>query len=244
MSYPIIEIANQRRSFTDATVGSLLTIAKLNKSHYESQLTAFLSSILGPNIDFMKMTAEERYCHLLVYLDLTQDRNALRGKTNPADYISKALNDFSKERVKSEKMDMTVRHLTGLEVTALEIGCETTEDWMLGEMGLTIGLDERLPPLDTPSTLDFTANVIHNRIETIKGFSAFEFNEIYDEFLDLQGQQQHLVNIAFDNGIVLEKIDKRGTDDAPCRFRPDHAFTGYAQELLSIALGGAAAVQY
>lgn len=242
MTYPLIEIANQSRVFSDVTVGSILTISKIKESRYESKLTAILTDILGTEVDVLRMTAEERYCHFLSYLNLTIESNALYQKTNPLDYLSDDLNAFSTERVKSDVLDMSVRHLTGIEATALEIGCESTEDWILGEMAITIGLDERLPELDIPTSLDFTSKSIFNRINTIKEFTTHEFNTLYEEYLNLKSRQTHLVSMVFDNGIVLEKFNLRGADDAPCRFCAAHAFTGFSKELLSIALGGTATV--
>lgn len=242
MNYPVIEINQKTYSFSDITINSTLNLAKIKDSHYEAQLTAVLSSILGNEVDPLKLTVEERYCLFLSYLNLTIDKNSLRGKTDPLLYIANDLNAFRTERVHSKVMEMSVRHLSGMEATALEICCENTEDWILGELAITIGLDDRLPEIDLHTSLQFTIQTIANRINTVRKFSTYEFNEIYEEYLNLQYQQSHLVNIAFDKGIVLEKFSSRGADDAPCRFWSSHAVTGYAQELLSIALGGAAAV--
>ena len=74
-----------------------------------------------------------------------------------------------------------------------------------------------------------------SKIINLENLEKEEFNDLMAQYLMLQGDQVHLVNIAFDKGIVLERTSKRGTDDAPVRFRPEIAFTGYCKAILSNA---------
>lgn len=233
MVYPIVSIASRDYAVKDVLMSDVLNIAKMKTGLYEKQLTRILSTITGGTVNVQTLSCEERYAIFLHYLDLTSDHNDLSAEINPAEYLAPNLDDFSNERVEG-KNGVTVRHLNGMEAEALEMGCENTEDWILGAMAITIGC-ELLPPLDIPTTVEYCAKMIHSRIEILLSMDTAEFNQLMADYLDAQYEQAHLVNIAFDQGIVLEKFALRGADDAPRRFRPTIAFTGYAKDMLLLA---------
>ncbi len=242
MPYPITSIASRKYAVENLKVSDALDIAKMRAGQYEKQLTRTLTTMTGNTVDVQTLSCEERYALYLHYLDLTRDQNDLSAEVNPADYLSDNLDNFSNERV-TGKNGVSVRHLNGMEAEALEIGSENTEDWILGAMAITIGCDA-LPPLDIPTTVEYCANMIHSRIGQLLRMDTGEFNQLMSDYLDAQNEQAHLVNIVFDQGIVLEKFALRGADDAPRRFRPSIAFTGFTKDLLSIAHRENPAVQY
>lgn len=235
MSYSMVSIAGKSYAPKNILMSDVMDIAKMPSAHFERQLSRVLMTISDNKVDVLKLTCEERYAIFLHYLDITRDHNDLGITINPNDYLAGNLDDFTHERKQNDN-GVSVRHLLGVEAEALENGCENTSDWIIGEMAMTIGC-ELLPPLDMATTVKFTENMISSRSATLLSMDTIEFNALMDQYLDLQQQQKHLVNIAFDGSIVLEKINLRGADAAPVRFRPSIAFKGYCKELLSIAIG-------
>ena len=240
MVYPIVSIASRDYAVKDVLMSDVLNIAKMKTGLYEKQLTRILSTITGGTVNAQTLSCEERYAIFLHYLDLTRDHNDLSVEINPAEYLAPNLADFSNERVEG-KNGITVRHLNGMEAEALEMGCQHTEDWIIGAMAITIGC-EKLPPIDIPTTVNYCAQMIHNRSAILLEMDTVQFNRLMSDYLDAQYEQAHLVNIAFDKSIVLEKFNLRGADDAPVRFRPSIAFSGYSKDLLSIAARKNAAI--
>lgn len=239
MNYPLIAIADKNYEIKDMLMRDLLNMAKVPSHFYERQLSYILRSIIGQNTDAVTgkpinvdhLTCEERYAIFLTYLEMTRDSNDLSETIQVSQFLTPHIETFSKDRVSGD-YGISVRHLNGVEAQALEGGCQDTKDWILGAMAITIGC-EQLPPIDMITSIEFCGKMIKNRMELLENLEVNEFNQLMHEYLELQHQQDHLVNIAFDNGIVLERISKRGTDDAPVRFQPFATFTGYAKELLS-----------
>ena len=240
MTFPLTSIAGTDYSINHVLVSDVLDVAKMKSNHFEQQLTRILATITGNSVDPRKLSCEERYAIFLHYLDLTHDQNDLNEKIKPSEYLSSDLESFSNARINGEN-GVTVRHLIGLEAEALEMGCENTVDWILGAMAITIGC-EKLPAIDIPTSVEFCAKMIHARTQVLNSLETDEFNQLMADYLNAQYDQKHLVNMAFDQGIVLEKFDLRGADDAPLRFRPSIAFTGYCKDLLSMASRASAAV--
>lgn len=240
MQYPLITIADRDFTFSDIFMSHVFLIAKMPAKHYEKQLSQILHAILAnevdpqtnKSIDVRKMTCEERYAIFLSYLDITRDKNSLNIEIDKSEYMNPQVEGFSRERFFNDDETISVRHLTGIEAEALEIGCESTNDWLLGAMAITIGC-EKLPPIDVASSLQFVGNMIKSRMELLSSLEHDEFNDLMHAYLLLQDEQKHLVNISFDQGIVLERINKRGADDAPTRFQPSAAFSRYAKNILS-----------
>lgn len=231
--YPSISIANHDYDFQNLIVEDILTTAKIKKDHFEQQLTAVLRSITAGKVNVIHLTCQERYAMFLTYLGLTTDHNGLNNDVDVNEYLSDDLDGFTRDRI-SDEYGVSVRHLMGVEAHALEIGCDKTEDWILGVMAITIGCEE-LPPIDQATSLDFAGKMINSRMELLRKLDVLEFNRLVASYLTLQSKQHQLVSMAFDQGIVLEKIALRGADDAPVRFQPSTAFKGYAKIILSIA---------
>lgn len=233
MAYPIVPIAGRNYEIQHILMSDVLEIAKMPQMHNERQLTKILATITNNAVNPQTLPCEVRYAIFLHYLTLTHDHNDLSATIDANEYLAENLDDFSLDR-KTGRNGVSVRHLNGMEAEALEKGCEFTEDWILGAMAITIGC-EKLPPLDIPTTVDYCALMIKSRIEILKNMDTFEFNQLMADYLDIQYEQTHLVNMVFDKGIVLEKFNLRGADDAPIRFRPSIAFKGYCKDILSIA---------
>lgn len=240
MAYPLVSIARQQYDIQHILMSDVLDIAKKPPMYFEQQLTRCLATITSNSVNVQTLSCEERYAIFLHYLSLTRDHNDLGVNINPDDYLSENLDDFSLER-KIGKNDISVRHLNGMEAEALEIGCQNTEDWIIGAMAITIGCEE-LPPIDIPTTIDYCAKMIHMRSSILLQMDTMQFHRLMSDYLDIQYEQSHLVNIAFDQSIVLEKFNSRGADDVPVRFRPSIAFSGYSKDLLSIAARKNAAI--
>ena len=240
MTYPLVSIAGQQYDIQNILMSDVLDIAKKPPMHFEQQLTRCLATITSNSVNVQTLSCQERYAIFLHYLSLTRDHNDLGKNINPNDYLSENLDDFSLER-QMGKNGVSVRHLNGMEAEALEMGCEHTEDWIIGAMAITIGC-EKLPPIDIPTTVNYCAQMIHNRSAILLEMDTVQFNRLMSDYLDAQYEQAHLVNIAFDKSIVLEKFNLRGTDAAPVRFRPAIAFSGYSKDLLSIAARKNAAI--
>lgn len=234
MTYPLVSIAGHDYGINDVLVSDVLDVAKMNTTHFERQLTRILATITNNSVNPLSLSCEERYAIFLHYLELTQDKNDLSAQIKPNDYLSGDLVTFSHARVQGAN-GVTVRHLNGMEAEALEMGCENTVDWILGAMAITIGC-EKLPEMDIPTTVEYCAKMIHSRTQILIKMDTEEFNTLMADYLNTQYDQTHLVNIVFDEGIVLEKFNSRGADDAPLRFRPCVAFTGYCKDLLSMAI--------
>jgi hypothetical protein len=231
--YPAISIAKRSYSLQNLLVENVLTIAKIKKNYLEEQLTNILTTITQGEVNPLNLTCEERYAIFLSYLDLTRDKNDLNKAINIDDYLAIDLDEFNTDRIFDDH-GTSIRHLIGSEAHALEIGCENTEDWILGAMAITIGCEE-LPPIDVATSVKFAGKMIESRMNDLRKLDVDDFNRLMTSYMYLQSQQDHLVSIAFDDGIVLEKIESRGADDAPRRFQSSTAFSGYAKIILSLA---------
>ncbi|AWL27162.1 hypothetical protein DJ533_00315 (plasmid) [Acinetobacter defluvii] len=230
MSFTNIEIGGVNYGLNHLLVSNILQMSKIKPEYYEKQLTQALYTI-APCSDpqaILKMSIHERYAILLSYLQLVDNR--LDEDVDISEYLGD-LSQFRNERIEMD--DISVRPLNGLEAQALEEGCENTVDWIMGAMAIQIGC-EGFPPIDTFSTIPFTKNLIKTRIDLLSKLEIGHFNSLFNAYLHLDSHFNSLVNISFDNGIVLKKING-GTDDAPLRFRPTSAFIGHANSILSIA---------
>lgn len=231
MNFTNIEIANRHYKLCHLLVSNVLQISKIRPDFYEKQLTQAIYTIApcdDPQAP-LKMSVQERYAILLSYLQLVDNR--LDDDVQISDYLGEDLTTFSHERI--EINGISVRPLNGLEAHALEEGCESTVDWIMGAMAMQIGCEE-LPPIDEFTNLTFTKNLIKTRIDQLSKLEIGHFNELFNTYLHLDSQFNNLVKIIFDKGIVLQKING-GTDDAPLRFRVASAFTGHTKDILSIA---------
>lgn len=239
MKLPTISVVDKDYRLQDILVRDVLAISKMKTSFHERQLTQILRTIIGDTCDpdtkktvnVQKLTCEERYALFLNYLDLTRDQNELSHEVEISDFLNFNSEGFSRERIVNDE-GLSIRHLNGIEAEALEMGCETTHDWLLGAMAITIGC-EKLPAIDMTTSIEYCGKMIKNRMLLLEALEIDEFNELLRQYLSLQHEQIHLVNISFENGIVLERLGKRGTDDAPVRFQPTTAFSGYCKDILS-----------
>lgn len=232
--YIPISIANTDYEFRNLLVEDILELSKIQKNYFEQQLSLVIKSITSGKVNPLHLTCQERYAIFLSYLGLTTDHNGLQKEVDVNLYLAENLDNFNAERMVDE-YGVSVRHLMGVEAHALEIGCSSTSDWILGVMAITIGC-EQLPPIDQATSLAFSGKMIQSRMQELQKMDVLEFNRLMASYLELQNKQHQLVSIAFDNGIVLEKFSLRGADDAPMRFQPSTAFKGYAKNILSIAI--------
>lgn len=233
MSNPIISVANRKYNIFDVTFGDALALSRIEPKHHQKQLKTILYRITGSVGQVDAMTLEERYAVFLSYLDIAQF-NSLDDDVRISDYLSPDLNRYDRERITND-MNYSLRPLMGIEAEALEIGCEDNNDWLIGEMALTMG-SPHLDPIDTVTdaqimSLPFIANIIKSRTEEIHKLSLDEFNILFAQYMRLKGEQKKLINYAFVDGVVLEKFEG-GADDAPMRFRATASIHGYAKDFL------------
>jgi hypothetical protein len=236
------KIAGRLYKFGHLICSDILDMAKIKANHYEAMLSKALSSILGPEVVPGDLTVSERYAIFLKYLNFIEDKNLDRS-IDISEYLNGDLSNFSSKRI--EENGISARHLTGLEAEALELGCENTADWIIGAMALQIGCDdiEGLPALPPQKTLDFTCKIIQSRSETLLSLDQVIFNDLFNKFSYVRNQLNTLVDISYSNGIVLNKVNNGGTDDAPVRFRATSAITGPTRELYSILVQENSTVQ-
>lgn len=239
MAFSVIQVGQAKYQLQNILLMDVLELAKMPPRHYERQLTQILTTITGDADSVQKLTVHERYAIFLTYLNLTKS-NSLSENLNIADFLAEDLTDFENKRVHGN--NVSIRHLTGVEAEALEIGCEHTDDWILGAMAITVGTST-LPPIDnTNYSVAYAGKIIAQRIEQMKLLSHDEFNELAAEYYFLQGQMKSLISFSFDEGIVLNQLRNGGADDAPVRFRPNTALSGYAKQFLSIAIEARTAI--
>jgi hypothetical protein len=120
-------------------------------------------------------------CTFLNYLDLTRDQNDLNTNIVVSDFLSGELKDFSRERIFNEN-GVSIRHLNGIEVEALEMGCTDTNDWILGAMAITIGCD-KLPPIDMPTSIEFCGRMIKSRMTLLEGLEKTSLTTLWPSIL-------------------------------------------------------------
>lgn len=239
MAFPIETIANAKIQFQNIMLLDILELAKLNPFHYEKQITQILSTALkSSEKEASHLTVQERYTYFLRYLQAV-DYNSLDEIVTASDFHAENYSEFNRERQFDEETGVSVRHLRGMDVEALEIGCEKTIDWIIGAMAITIGAPKYkgLEPLDDEFTLNYTANVIANRINILNKLSDIEFNELMDTYLKVSNSMQTLVKFSFNKGIVLDRF-KGGAEDAPVRFRPNTVLFGHGKRVYEIAISG------
>lgn len=226
-------IANRGYKFNHLKNSVIQDMAKLKSTHYEAMLTRGLGAIIGSDVNARTLTTQERYAILLTYLDAIEDKN-IDQSINIKQFLHSDLSVFKRDWINGDNIQ--VRHLTGIEAEALEIGCENTADWILGAMCMQIGCDE-LPPIraDLLKDIGYTGQMIKNRLDTLNELDQPILNDLIYKFRNLDQQLQTLVNISYYKGIVLNKING-GTDDAPVRFRINSAITGPAKQLFAIVV--------
>lgn len=239
MTFAKTTIANRTYDLHHLNGGMILEIAKLPKKYNEAMLTKGLQCITGQSETPRNMTTQERYALYLKYLLSVQDHN-IAPSINIESFLNDDLQTLHRERI--EENGISARCLIGIEAEALETGCETTVDWILGAMSLQIGCEKLdLPPLDIQvNEISFIQNTIKNRLSHILSLEQPVLNDLCSQFFELDKRLNTLVKITYDNGIVLNKFG--GTDDAPTRFRINAAITGIAKQLFSIAVGENAAI--
>lgn len=233
MSFMQESIANRNYKFNHLKNGVIQDMAKLKSTHYEAMLTRGLGAIIGSDVNARALTTQERYAILLTYLDAIEDKN-IDESIDIKQFLHSDLSVFKRDPIEGDNIQ--VRHLTGIEAEALEIGCENSADWILGAMSMQIGCDE-LPPIrpDLLKEVGYTCKMIKNRIDVLNELDQPVLNELIYKFRNLEEQLQTLVNISYYKGIVLNKVNG-GTDDAPVRFRINSAITGPAKRLFEIIL--------
>jgi hypothetical protein len=226
-------IANRNYKFNHLKNSVIQDMAKLKSTHYEAMLTRGLGTIIGSDVNARTLTTQERYAILLTYLDAIEDKN-IDQSINIKQFLHSDLSVFKRDWIKGDNIQ--VRHLTGIEAEALEIGCENTADWILGAMCMQIGCDE-LPPIqaDLLKDIGYTGQMIKNRLDTLNELDQPILNDLIYKFRNLDQELHTLVNISYYKGIVLNKING-GTDDAPVRFRINSAITGPAKQLFAIVV--------
>lgn len=229
MDYPIVEIGALKCVFKTPIVADILEISKINKKHYQKQLAYFLGQITGDPNAVALMTAQERYAAFLSYLFVSN--NGLKD-LDLRTFLADDLTQFSRERVDGGE-GVTVRHLRGIEAEALELGCDNADDWLMGEIAITIGCEE-LPPLDLGKDVHFVAQMIESRIKDISALDVDVFNDLVEKYYRAQALLPNLVNLYIDSnelGYALGRFNG-GADDAPIRFCVADAVSGFVQRFL------------
>lgn len=225
MLFPRLNIGDKQVIFKEATLSTMIDIAKINARKREHQLTQLINAILDDPDAGYRLTVQQRYFCLLQYIGAQSD-NDMALEVNVSNFL---VNDTDKSFKLSTKINgVEVRQLNGAEIEVLENITAEYSDWITGAMCLQIG-NKAMPAIPAMKDSEQIRQEIMLRHSMIKALPISEFNALYDTYLEAENELTSLVSIGLDeDGVVLYP---RGTEDAPCRFRSSTAFGGSAKFL-------------
>lgn len=224
ISFDLIHLNEQVYQLQEITFNGAIKVSMVDVALNEKRITVFLNEVLNGIYDTLKMTVQERYLLLIRYLEgQGQTLIATDSAIDYSGYYSIA--ELSRT---SETSYCAVYQLTGYDAEFLEKRCTSIAEWIACMMAIQMEyVDGRLPERPTIDEPESYEERFIARLELIKAMPLTEFNEVYEDYIALShGLQNVVYTMVSDNGIVL-----RGTDDAPCRFRPSTALSGIFKDL-------------
>lgn len=224
-----IDCGNRRLTLSEISIGAALQVSRIAERWYEQRLTAALTAIVGPSVDPLLLTVQERYYLLIQYLSTL---NGTPLYVDPGSYIRQpdAGQTFHTE---TEVSGILCRQLLGYQAEMLEQVCEDGADWLTGALVLQCDIPG-LPPLPAvnPSReawqplLDATLA----RVKAYQDLPQSEAERIVTIWATANDAMAYHLNYQFDPaGIVI--LPQGGADDAPARFRAVTALGGFARQL-------------
>lgn len=229
MINPLVEVNSMSCSFKTPKVSDVLEIAKIQPKYEQNRMHYWLLQLMGDAEAVAKMTMQERFAWLLLHMKQTR----VETRVNIDDYLADDLNNFSRERVDAG-LGLTVRHIYGIEAEALERGAQNVNDWIMGEIAITIAND-KFPALDLyTGDVDLVQRSIHNRVNKLIALDIDEYNDLVENYFSTKDLLINLVNpcVAVGGGYILDVMEEKGKKSAPTRFCVPNCIKGHAAELL------------
>lgn len=219
----------QDLQFEELNFNSAIKVAAIDPKFNEKRLTASLKEVLGDQIDPLAATVQERYYLLLKYLSQHNATSTLLDIG--LDFDMYKVNSLVPWRLQNESGNFTVRQLTGWDAEFLEQHCNSIQEWCGCMIALQIA-DSSIPELANLPTgrLDDSANfeLFQKRLDYMKKRGLSEFDPLFGILDKMNDEMNTLLKITISKaGFVV----RRGTDDAPVRFRPSAAFTRFFRQL-------------
>lgn len=192
-------------------------IAEVDKKLSERRLTVMLQQVLESKQDPLMLTVQQRYFLLLDYLKRQEgtilDNTARKLIPN---YIKK--NDCSTWNTQITQGSISVKQMTGKEAEYLEIASNTIHQKIIGMIAMQY-MDSNIEQLSyfaNPTQDDKVwQKQIIDKCSYLAGLTALEFEEIYNNFSELNSQLNTHLNLSISlDGFCIYG----GTDDAPMRF--------------------------
>lgn len=231
--FPSLNIGTGLINMVEFSIGQGLSLAKIDQTKKEQQLSAFLGFVLDDPSQAYSMTVQQRYYCLLQYLG-AQVKNDLSPDVDVNDFLIAE----DKPWLESVQVgDMSFRQLNGIEIEALEVIATNVDDWLMGAMALQItceGLPYIMPIVDRRHA----AKVIKNRYDLLMAMDQQRIDDFYQQYLEAEEQLSSLVSIGYDSqGIVLYEVEG-GSNSVPARFHCHSALFGITKQLFSAMVEG------
>lgn len=228
-TFPAMTVGDANITMNELQIGQALSLAKMDASKMEQQLTSFLRYALKDDSLPYTMTVQQRYYCLLQYLG-AQKENDLAVDVNVNDYL---ISEDREWKTVVQLGEFTIRQLTGLEIEALEMIAEGLDDWLVGAMALQMSFGTELPYIQPLTDRRHASKVIKTRHETLMQFGQERINELYKVYSQAEEQLSSLLYIGYDNDGVVIFDTKGGSTSEAARFQCNSAFYGFTQQLFS-----------
>lgn len=206
-----IHIGNQSLTFSNITVGNVISVARLPDGKHELKITEFLKAVLNDSTKPYQLYAQQRHYLMMKYQEAQKESFNFN-----IDFEKYEKNGPWLETI--EVNGYQFRQLNGFECEALEMYAKDYLDWLFGAISLQIS-GPNIPLIPPCTDQKFAFNIIQNRVPLIHGQDVEDFEKIINGYSLANDQLNNLIDLSFDNeGIVC--LEQGGTEDAPCRFRP------------------------
>ena len=233
--FPALNIGTELINMVEFSIGQALSLAKIDPTKKEQQLSAFLGFVLEDATKPYGMTVQQRYYCLLQYLG-AQVENDLSQDVDVNDYLIAA----DKPWIESVTVgNSSFRQLNGTEIEALELIATDVDDWLIGAMALQITC-EGLPYIGFLTDRRHAAKVIKNRYDLLMTFDQKKIDDLYQQFVTAEEQLSSFLYVGYDkDGVVIYEAEG-GNDSVPARFQCHSAFFGLTKQLFSAMAAGSA----
>jgi hypothetical protein len=231
--FPALNIGTELVNMVEFSIGQALSLAKIDSSKKEQQLSAFLSFVLNDAAKPYSMTVQQRYYCLLQYLG-AQVENDLSPDVDVNDYLISA----DKPWMEAVQVGGTsFRQMNGTEIEALELIATDVDDWLIGAMALQVtceGLPYIMPLMDRRHA----AKIIKNRYDLLMTFDQKKIDDLYQQFIAAEEQLSSFLYVGYDKeGVVIYPVEG-GSEGVPARFQCNSAMFGLTKQLFSTMVDG------
>lgn len=231
--FPALNIGTELVNMVEFSIGQALSLAKIDQTKKEQQLSAFLGFVLEDTTKPYTMTVQQRYYCLLQYLG-AQVENDLAQDVDVNEYL------IAKDKPWTEQVavgNSSFRQLNGTEIEALELIATNVSDWLMGAMALQVTC-EGLPYIGFLNDRRHAAKVIKNRYDLLMTFDQKKIDDLYQQFIAAEEQLASFVYVGYDkDGVVIYEAEG-GSDSVPARFQCNTALYGITKQLFSAMVDG------